>query len=116
MGDPHNHQTLRTELLPGGHHWSACIQRDAVLQLKVLGENANILLFCVNAEDKQEHYNMPNSFKTQHTTFLSTGHIFASDPGRAMISIVSDEPGWNDVFCTPSTARQLQAQFVHKCG
>lgn len=112
----HEDQVLWTERLPGGHHWSARIQRGAVLQLKSLGANANVSLFCVDAEDKQERYNMPNSFKTQHTTFLSTGHIFASDPGRAMISIVSDEPGWNDVFCTPTTARQLQAQFVHKCG
>lgn len=39
----HNNQPLWIELLPGGHHWSAGIQRGAVLQLKSLGKNANIV-------------------------------------------------------------------------
>ncbi|MFH7766208.1 urea amidolyase associated protein UAAP1 [Acinetobacter sp. BSP-28] len=110
----HNNQSLWTELLPGGHHWSARIQRGGVLQLKALGENANVSLFCVNAEDKLEAYNMPDSLKAQHTAFLSTGHILASDLGRAMISIVKDDHGWNDAFCAPSTAGQIEAQFGTK--
>ncbi len=50
----HEDQVLWTERLPGGHHWSARIQRGAVLQLKSLGANANVSLFCVNSEDKLE--------------------------------------------------------------
>ena len=114
MGDFHNHQILWTELLPGGHHWSARIQRGAVLQLKALQENANVSLFCVNVEDKLERYNMPDSLKGQHTAFLSTGHILASDLGRAMISIVKDDHGWNDTFCAPSTAAKIEQQFGTK--
>ncbi|MGE8561345.1 MAG: urea amidolyase associated protein UAAP1 [Acinetobacter sp.] len=114
MGDFHNHQILWTELLPGGHHWSARIQRGAVLQLKALQENANVSLFCVNVEDKLERYNMPDSLKGQHTAFLSTGHILASDLGRAMISIVKDDHGWNDTFCAPSTAAKSEQQFGTK--
>ena len=111
MGDYHNNQTLWTEILPGGHHWSARIQKGAVLQFKALEANANVSLFCVNSEDKLERYNMPDSLKGQHTAFLSTGHILASDLGRAMISIVKDDHGWNDAFCAPSTAAQIEKQF-----
>lgn len=107
----HEDQVLWTERLPGGHHWSARIQRGAVLQLKSLGANANVSLFCVNSEDKLEAYNMPDSLKGQHSAFLSTGHILASDLGRAMISIVKDDHGWNDAFCAPSTAQQIEQQF-----
>ena len=107
----HEDQVLWTERLPGGHHWSARIQRGAVLQLKSLGANANVSLFCVNSEDKLEAYNMPDSLKGQHSAFLSTGHILASDLGRAMISIVKDDHGWNDAFCAPSTAPQIEQQF-----
>ena len=57
---------------------------------------------------------MPDSLKGQHTAFLSTGHILASDLGRAMISIVKDDYGWNDAFCAPSTAQQIEQQFGSK--
>ncbi len=107
----HEDSALWTELLAGGHHWSARIQRGAVLQLKSLGANANVSLFCVNAEDKLEAYNMPDSLKGQHTAFLSKGHILASDLGRAMVSIVKDDHGWNDAFCAPSTVMAKTAYF-----
>ena len=110
----HEDKALWTELLPGGHHWSARIQRGAVLQLKSLGQNANVSLYCVNSEDKLERYNMTDSLKGQHTAYLSTGHILASDLGRAMISIVKDDHAWNDAFCAPSTASQIENQFGNK--
>lgn len=69
----HEDHVLWTERLPGGHHWSARIQRGAVLQLQSLGQNANVAFYCVNSEDKLERYNMPDSLKGQHTAFLSTG-------------------------------------------
>ncbi|QOW49683.1 DUF1989 domain-containing protein [Acinetobacter sp. YH12138] len=110
----HDDKALWTELLPGGHHWSARIQRGAVLQLKSLGKNANVALYCVNSEDKLERYNMPDSLKGQHTAYLSKSHILASDLGRAMISIVKDDHAWNDAFCAPSTAQQIEQQFGSK--
>ena len=114
MGDYHNNHTLWTEILPGGHHWSGRIQKGAILQFKALGANANVALFCVNAEDKLERYNMPDSLKGQHTAFLSTGHVLYSDLGRVMASIVKDEHGWNDALCAPSTKVQIEKQFGTK--
>lgn len=107
----HNNQTLWTEILPGGHHWSGRIQKGAVLQFKALGANANVSLFCVNAEDKLERYNMPDSLKGQHTAYLTAGNVLYSDLGRVMASIVKDEAGWNDTFCGPSRSEQIEKQF-----
>lgn len=110
----HDNKILWQETLPGGHHWSGRIQRGAVLQLEALGQQANVSLFCVNADDKLERFNMPDSLKAQHTAFLSTGHVLYSDLGRVMASIVQDEHGWNDVFCGPSTAQQIAQNFGKK--
>ena len=107
----HQNQVLWTELLPGGHHWSGRIQKGAVLQFKALAEHANVSLFCVNAEDKLERYNMPDSLKGQHTAFLSAGHVLYSDLGRVMASIVHDDHGWNDTFCGASRPEQIEKQF-----
>ncbi|MCH7333077.1 urea amidolyase associated protein UAAP1 [Acinetobacter modestus] len=107
----HDNQILWDEKLPGGHHWSGRIQRGTVLQVEALNENANLALFCVNAEEKLERFNMPDSLKAQHTAFLSTGHVLYSDLGRVMASIVKDDHGWNDVFCGPSTAAQIEKKY-----
>lgn len=111
MGGFHNNQSLWTELLPGGHHWSGRIQKGAVLQLKALGANANVSLFCVNAEDKLERYNMPDSLKGQHTAFLTAGNVLYSDLGRVMTSIVQDDHAWSDTFCGASRPEQIEKQF-----
>ena len=107
----HDNQQLWDELLPGGHHWSGRIQRGTVLQFQALGAHANVSLYCVNAAEKLERFNMPDSLKGQHTAYLSAGHVLYSDLGRVMASIVKDDHGWNDVFCGPSTAQQIQQHF-----
>lgn len=107
----HDNQSLWTEILPGGHHWSGRIQKGAVLQFKAIGAHANVSLFCVNAEDKLERYNMPDSLKGQHTAYLTQGNVLYSDLGRVMASIVRDDAGWNDTFCSPSRLEQIQKQF-----
>ncbi len=111
MGGFHNNQILWTELLPGGHHWSGRIHKGAVLQFKALSENANVSLFCVNAEDKLERYNMPDSLKGQHTAYLTAGNVLYSDLGRAMASIVQDDHAWSDTFCGASRPEQIAKQF-----
>ncbi|MCJ8160313.1 urea amidolyase associated protein UAAP1 [Acinetobacter zhairhuonensis] len=107
----HNNQTLWTEVLPGGHHWSGRIQKGAVLRFKARSKHANVSLFCVNAADKLERFNMPDSLKGQHTAYLTVGHVLYSDLGRVMASIVTDEHGWNDVLCGASRAEQIAAQY-----
>ncbi|MCX2622799.1 DUF1989 domain-containing protein, partial [Klebsiella pneumoniae] len=66
----HNNQAIWTELLPGRHHWSGRIQKGTILRFTSLGAHANVSLFCVNAADVLERFNMPDSLKGQHTAYL----------------------------------------------
>ena len=68
----HNNQAIWTELLPGGHHWSGRIQKETILRFTSLGAQANVSLFCVNAADVLERFNMPDSLKrATHCLFKS---------------------------------------------
>lgn len=110
----HDDQRLQHIRLPGGHHWSGRIQKGTLLQLKALASNANVSMYCVNAADKLERFNMPDSLKAQHTAYLTAGHVLYSDLGRVMASLVVDEHGWNDVFCGASRPEQIAANFGQK--
>ncbi|MHA3061877.1 urea amidolyase associated protein UAAP1 [Acinetobacter sp. ANC 4636] len=107
----HNNQEIWSELLPGGHHWSGRIQKGTILQFQSLAAHANVSLFCVNAADKLERFNMPDSLKGQHTAYLTASHVLYSDLGRVMASIVHDDHGWNDVICGPSRLEQIAQKF-----
>ncbi len=107
----HNNQEIWSELLPGGHHWSGRIQKGTVLQLQALGAAANVSLFCVNAADKLERFNMPDSLKGQHTAYLKASNVLYSDLGRVMASIVRDDHAWNDVICGPSRPEHIEKNF-----
>ncbi len=65
----------------------------------------------MNAAEKLERFNMPDSLKAQHTAFLSQGHVLYSDMGRVMASIVHDDHGWNDVLCGSSTTEQIEKYY-----
>lgn len=107
----HEPHPFWSERLPGGHHWSGRIQKGTVLQVIALGADANLSLYLVNANEKLERFNMPDTLKAQHTAFLSKGHVLYSDLGRVMASIVKDTHGWNDVLCGPSTAQQINQRY-----
>lgn len=103
-----------TTPLPGGHHWCGRINKNHVLTLKSLAANANASLYVVNADEKLERFNMPDSLKAQHTLYLSQGHVLYSDMGRVLASIISDDHGWNDAICGPSTADMIRTQYGQK--
>ncbi|MGO3634287.1 urea amidolyase associated protein UAAP1 [Psychrobacter sp.] len=100
--------------LPSGHHWCGRINKNHVLTLKSLAANANASLYVVNADEKLERFNMPDSLKAQHTLYLSKGHVLYSDLGRVLASIISDDHGWNDAICGPSTAAMIKSQYGEK--
>lgn len=111
MPNYHDNQLLWDERIPGGHHWSGRIKKGGLLQIKALSARANLSCFMVNANDRLEGFNMPDSLKAQHSAFLTRGHVLYSDLGRVMASIVVDEHGWNDVLCGPSTAAQIARNY-----
>ncbi len=102
---------LWDELLPGGHHWSGLLRRGTALRLTDLGGGANLSAVFYNAHDKLERYNMPDTLKSQHTAFLTAGHVCHSDMGRAMCGIVADDVGWHDAWCGVSDAAQVRGKY-----
>lgn len=101
-------------LIPGGHHWCGRINKNHTLTLTALADNANLSLYIVNADEKLERFNMPDSLKAQHTLYLSQGHVLYSDMGRVLASITSDDHGWNDVLCGASSATNISEKYGEK--
>jgi urea carboxylase-associated protein 2 len=100
-----------TELLPGGGHWSGRIRRGRGLRLTALANGANVSALFFNAEQPLERYNMPDTLKTQHTAYLTAGHVLHSDMGRVLCSITNDTAGWHDTWCGVSDAASFAARY-----
>lgn len=105
---------LWQELLPGGNHWSGRLRRGQLLRLTALAPSANVAALFYNAELPLERYNMPDTLKTQHTAFLTAGHVLHSDMGRVLCSIVADNLGWHDAWCGVSDAAMIASRFGEK--
>jgi len=90
--------TLYEELLPGGGHTSFVLKRGQLLRLSDLEGGANVSLLLLNAAEKSERLNLPDSLKCQHTAKLTAGHCLYSDMGRVLAAITADTCGWHDSF------------------
>ncbi|WP_372876465.1 DUF1989 domain-containing protein, partial [Pseudomonas sp.] len=90
--------TLYEELLPGGGHTSFVLKRGQLLRLTDLEGGANVSLLLLNAAEKSERLNLPDSLKCQHTAKLTAGHCLYSDMGRVLAAITADTCGWHDSF------------------
>lgn len=90
--------TLYEERLPGGGHTSFVLKRGQLLRLSDLEGGANVSLLLLNAAEKSERLNLPDSLKCQHTAKLTAGHCLYSDMGRVLAAITADTCGWHDSF------------------
>lgn len=90
--------TLHQETLPGGGHTSFILKRGQVLRLTDIEGGANVSLMLLNAHEKSERLNLPDTLKGQHTAKLTVGHCLYSDMGRVLAAIVADSCGWHDSF------------------
>ncbi|MND82084.1 hypothetical protein D3C80_739010 [compost metagenome] len=86
------------ETLPGGGHRSFVLKRGELLRLTDLHGGANVSLTLLNAREKTERLNLPDSLKCQHTAKLTRGHCLYSDMGRVLAAITADTCGWSDSF------------------
>lgn len=88
--------TLYEELVPGGGHTSFVLKRGQLLRLTDIEGGANVSLLLLNAHEKSERLNLPDTLKCQHTARLSAGHCLYSDMGRILAAITADTCGWHD--------------------
>lgn len=103
---------LYEETLPGGGHTSLVIKKGQLLRLTDLEGGANVSLLLLNADEKSERLNLPDTLKGQHTARLTAGHCLYSDMGRVLAAIVTDTSGWHDSFGGVLNA----AEVVEKYG
>jgi hypothetical protein len=88
--------TLYEETIPGGGHTSFILKRGQLLRLTDIEGGANVSLLLLNAHEKSERLNLPDTLKCQHTARLTAGHCLYSDMGRILAAITADTCGWHD--------------------
>ena len=88
--------TLYEETVPGGGHTSFILKRGQLLRLTDIEGGANVSLLLLNAHEKSERLNLPDTLKCQHTARLTAGHCLYSDMGRILAAITADTCDWHD--------------------
>src|SRR5579864_3146500 len=102
---------LLEETVPGGAHASLIVRRGQSLRITDLRGGANVSVMMVNAAEKSERLNLPDTLKCQHTAKLSAGHCLYSDMGRVLAAIVRDTCGWHDPIGGVSDAAEVNALY-----
>ncbi|WP_445937153.1 urea amidolyase associated protein UAAP1 [Pseudomonas sp.] len=102
---------LYEELVPGGGHTSFVLKRGQLLRINDIEGGANASLLLLNANEKSERLNLPDSLKCQHTAKLTAGHCLYSDMGRVLAAITADTCGWHDSFGGVHNATEVQEKY-----
>ncbi|MEI2605600.1 urea amidolyase associated protein UAAP1 [Erwinia aphidicola] len=102
---------LYEETLPGGGHTSLVIKKGQLLRLTDLEGGANVSLMLLNADEKSERLNLPDTLKGQHTARLTAGHCLYSDMGRVLAAMVTDTCGWHDSFGGVLNAAEVAEKY-----
>ncbi|MBC8720101.1 urea carboxylase-associated family protein [Paraburkholderia sp. 31.1] len=102
---------LLEETVPGGGHTSLIVKRGRSLRITDLRGGANVSVMMVNATEKSERLNLPDSLKCQHTARLTVGHCLYSDMGRVLAAIVADTCGWHDSIGGVSNADEVRERY-----
>ncbi|HDZ56957.1 MAG TPA: urea carboxylase-associated family protein [Pseudomonas xinjiangensis] len=103
--------TLYEETVPGGGHSSFVLKRGQLLRITDIEGGANVSLMLLNANEKSERLNLPDTLKGQHTAKLTTGHCLYSDMGRVLAAITADTCGWHDSFGGVLNAKEVADKY-----
>ncbi len=107
----HLRPALYQETVPGGGHTSFVLKRGQLLRITDLEGGANVSLMLLNAAEKSERLNLPDTLKCQHTAKLTTGHCLYSDMGRVLAAITADTCGWHDSFGGLLNAAEVKEKY-----
>ncbi|TBU95631.1 urea amidolyase associated protein UAAP1 [Phytopseudomonas dryadis] len=103
--------SLYEETVPGGGHTSFVLKRGQLLRITDLEGGANVSLLLLNAVEKSERLNLPDTLKGQHTAKLTAGHCLYSDMGRVLAAITADTCGWHDSFAGVLNAEETAEKY-----
>jgi urea carboxylase-associated protein 2 len=102
---------LYAETMPGGGHASFVLRRGQLLRMTDLEGGANVSALMLNADEKSERLNLPDTMKGQHTARLTAGHCLYSDMGRVLAAIVTDTCGWHDTLGGLANADEVRERY-----
>ena len=102
---------LYEQAVPGGGHVSLILRRGHVLRIKDVEGGANVSATFLNADQKSERFNLPDTLKGQHTAKLTAGHCLYSDMGRVLLAITADSCGWHDSFGGVLDAAEVEEKY-----
>ena len=102
---------LREETVPGGGHLSFVLKRGQVLRITDIEGGANAALMLLNAQQRSDRLNLPDTLKGQHTARLTAGHCLVSDMGRVLAAITADTCGWHDPFGGVLNADEVREKY-----
>lgn len=105
---------LFKKVITGGWNWSHIIKRGTAVRLTDLEGGANVSALFYNAANVTERYNMGDTLKIQHISFLCKDRCIYSDMGRILMSITDDSCGWHDVICGVSDSGLIERRFGEK--
>nr|WP_321466940.1 urea amidolyase associated protein UAAP1 [uncultured Desulfobulbus sp.] len=102
---------LYEKVIAGGWNWSHVVKRGTALRIEDMEGGANVSGLFFNGANTSERYNMGDTLKIQHISFLKKGHCIYSDMGRILMSLVDENLGWHDVICGVSDAGLIAKRF-----
>lgn len=111
MGGTGSGESLWSQPLRGGSHWSGVMRRGFTLRMVAGGADCNVAALFYSREQPLERYNMADTLKAQHTAHLTTGCVCYSDMGRILCAITADTVGWHDPLCGLTDAPMIEARY-----
>ncbi len=109
--DNHFENPLFEKVISGGWNWSHIIKRGTAIRLTDLEGGANASALFYNAHNFTERYNMGDTLKIQHISYMCKDRCIYSDMGRILMSVTEDSCGWHDVICGVSDAQLITERF-----
>ena len=105
-------RVLFSEEFPGGWNWSHNLKVGTSLRITDVEGGANVSALVYNARNYTERYNMADTLKAQHISFITKGNVLYSDMGRVLLSVLDDTCGWHD----PIGGVSLPVEAIEKHG
>jgi hypothetical protein len=114
MGTVEAGEVLFEEVIAGGWNWSHIVKRGTAVRLTDLEGGANVSALFYNGANFTERYNMGDTLKIQHISYLCKNRCIYSDMGRILMSITDDSCKWHDVICGVTDAGLIERRFGEK--
>lgn len=107
----HISSPLVEKVIEGGWNWSHVVKRGMSIRFTDLEGGANLSALFYNAANCSERYNMGDTLKIQHISYMSKERCIYSDMGRILMSVIDENSGWHDMVCGVSYPDTMRERF-----